>query len=651
MHLKLCRLELKNFKGATSAKFDFAGEDANIYGANATGKTTLMDAFLWLFFGKDSLNHADFDVKPLSSTGESEHGLEHEVAGVLDLDGKSIDLRKVLVEKWTKKRGSATAEFTGHTITYFIDGVPKTEREYKAAIASICDEMTFRLLTNPRHFSESMKWEDRRKVLLDVCGDITDTDVIASSADLAGLPGILKGRSLEDHRKVIASEKTRLKEELEKIPIQHAEQERILSDTANLDPKSIRSRMAHLTMQKREQEEALATLRHGGEIAAKTKALREIEGKIIDLENKERKAKQKIEEGRDKEIRSANKRLIDLCANLGTSKRNLENLQRDITATNESIVLLRDAWVIENQKTLSYEDTLTCPACGQDLPSERVEVARRNALADFNAAKAAELTRINETGKKMKDQLAAWKAEAEKIQTGIPKIEKEIAAAESEIGELNQPMPAIPENPDRQKLLEGKTVLESAISELQLGNHDGESEILSLISEFETEILGQQKLLASIDATEDARKRITYLERKERELSAEYERLEGELSLTEKFVRRKVELLEEKINSRFRIARFKLFKQQINGGLAECCETTINGVLYWSANNAARTQSGLDVCNILAEHYGFHPPVWIDNRESITEIPDMDCQVISLIVSEQDKSLRFETVNNERKAA
>jgi hypothetical protein len=51
---------------------------------------------------------------------------------------------------------------------------------------------------------------------------------------------------------------------------------------------------------------------------------------------------------------------------------------------------------------------------------------------------------------------------------------------------------------------------------------------------------------------------------------------------------------------------------------------------------------GMDIIKTLQEHYGFTVVVFIDNRESIVELPKMDCQVISLIVSAEDKTLRIE---------
>ena len=105
--------------------------------------------------------------------------------------------------------------------------------------------------------------------------------------------------------------------------------------------------------------------------------------------------------------------------------------------------------------------------------------------------------------------------------------------------------------------------------------------------------------------------------------------------------------MEDKINSKFKMARFKLFDVQVNGALAECCETTFNGVPYGNLNNGAKIQVGLDIIRTLQAHYGISCPVWVDNRESIVRLPEMDCQVISLIVSEKDKKLRIELAERE----
>ena len=201
--LKLISLTLKNFKGIRSFHLDARGENARVFGDNATGKTTLFDSFLWLLFDKDSQNKKDFSIKTLDGNGKEMHNLEHEVEGMFSLDGRTITLRKVFTEKWTRKRGSATSEFTGHETNYFIDGVPVKKKEYVDRVDQIVKEDIFKLLTSPSFFNEQVKWQDRRKILLEICGDISDMDVIASESKLSSLPGILNGRTIEEHRKEI----------------------------------------------------------------------------------------------------------------------------------------------------------------------------------------------------------------------------------------------------------------------------------------------------------------------------------------------------------------------------------------------------------------------------------------------------------------
>src|SRR5690625_1253859 len=204
MVIKLIELRLRNFKGIRDFVLKADGESVSVFGDNATGKTTLFDSFVWQLFDKDSQNKSNFDIKTLDEHNNVIHGLEHEVEGVFDINDRRVTLKKVYTEKWTKKRGSVEQEFTGHTTDYYIDGVPTKKKEYTDFIANLVDEDVFKLLTSPTYFNEQLHWEKRRETLLQVCGDVSDEDVIASSTALAKLPAILNGRSIDDHRKVIA---------------------------------------------------------------------------------------------------------------------------------------------------------------------------------------------------------------------------------------------------------------------------------------------------------------------------------------------------------------------------------------------------------------------------------------------------------------
>ena len=215
--MKLLRLTYKNFK-AQSQNIILNDSDVDVFGANGAGKTTAFDAFIWLLFGKDSKGaELSEDIKTRSQV---DNGQEHEVEAVLLLDdGGHIKLKRTFREIWTKKRGSATETFSGHTTDFFIDDVPAKKREYSDRINSIISEEKFKLLTDPLYFKNQMDWKDRRKILLEVCGDVSDEDVIASKEELAELPGMLAGKSIDDYRKILQARRTKMNDELRKIPV------------------------------------------------------------------------------------------------------------------------------------------------------------------------------------------------------------------------------------------------------------------------------------------------------------------------------------------------------------------------------------------------------------------------------------------------
>ncbi|MEG0650446.1 MAG: recombinase RecF, partial [Oscillospiraceae bacterium] len=135
-------------------------------------------------------------------------------------------------------------------------------------------------------------------------------------------------------------------------------------------------------------------------------------------------------------------------------------------------------------------------------------------------------------------------------------------------------------------------------------------------------------------------KRIEELEQAERNLAVQLADLDKQIYLSEEFTRAKVEMLEQKINNTFQYAKFKMFDEQVNGGLSECCEAMCDGVPYADLNNAMKINLGLDIINAISNHDGIYAPIFIDNAESVTELIAVKTQIIRLVVSEQDKELR-----------
>lgn len=640
--MKLLKLTLTNFKGIRNFALDIHGENVDISGDNATGKTTLFDSILWLLFGKDSQNKKDFDIKTLDANNKPIPGIDHEVEGVFEINGRTLTLKKSYKEKYTRKRGTATNEFTGHTTDHYIDGVPVPEKDYLAKIAEIAREDIFKLLTNPAYFNENLKWTERRKILLEVCGDISDEDVITSNESLSKLPEILHGRKLDDHKKVIATRRSEINEELKKIPVRIDEATKALPDVSGVDPRETAEKITFLKSRVKDKNAEITRIQGGGEVAEKTKSLREVEGRILYLKNQHQAEADKKVQGKRTELNKARDKVSDLQRAIQDHQRTISGNQNLISRAEAQAAELRDEWFKVSGREFTFEQASTCPTCGQALPEDKLTAARESAMATFNREKAQRLEEINATGKQHKAEINRLLGENETLEAKVSQLQAELEAAQKTADTLRTEMDTlareggdISENPDYIQAQKEKERLEAEIRELASGNAGAVTGIKAEITVLENEIAEAEKALARVEQAKNGQKRIEELKKQEKDLAAEFEKLEGELFLTEEFIRAKVSMLEERINSRFKMARFKLFETQINGGLAEVCETLYDGVPYGSGlNNGHRIKVGMDIIRTLSEYYGFTAPIFVDNAESVTILPEMNAQVIRLVKPE-----------------
>ncbi|AVK84420.1 hypothetical protein C3943_12995 [Lysinibacillus sp. B2A1] len=658
--IELIMMKLRDFKGIKSLDIQVDGENARIYGDNATGKTTVFDAFLWLLFDKDSQNKKDFSIKTLNGDGSERHNLEHTVEGTFLVDGTSITLKKIYKEKWTKKRGQAIAEFTGHVVEHFVDDVPMSKTEYNNKIKSIVDEEIFKRLTSPTYFNEQMKWQDRRQLLLDICGDISDEEVIASNAALAKLNNLLNGKSLEDMKKIIASKKKHINEELEKIPVRIDEINKMMPETT-VDVEKMRTQVAQIEKDIEELQEQKNRVKNGASVLDKQRQLQELEMKRNDL-------KRTFEADSIQEVYKAQAKLQECQGNVQITQSKLQSLEntrefkqneadrlfKDIQHKKNEREGLVNQWHNRNNEQFEYVDDCTCPSCNQPLPEEQVA----NALEQFNEKKTKDLQTITVNGQ-------AIKAEIEELSNSLEMKHKGIEEVATQLHNLQM------ELTQQQKLLEkAQKALETANSTVkdvtttdeyksinlqiealqaeikQLNEHAYEA--VAGIDEDITKLNYERKecnnSLAQYANIEASKERIIELEDQQIKLAQEYENLEQTTFLIEEFIRTKVNMLTDRINSKFKYARFKLFDTQVNGGLNEVCETLYNGVPYGSGlNNAAKINVGLDIINTLSAHYGIQAPIFVDNAEGVTHFIDMSTQLIGLVVSKEDKLLRVES--------
>lgn len=653
--MKLQTLTLRNFKGVRDFTLTPDGNDIAVFGDNGTGKTTLCDAWNWLLFGKDSQGASDFEIKTLDQGGQPLHGLEHEVVAIIEDDrGGHIELRKCYKERWVKKRGSAQAEFSGHTTDRWIDGVPVKDAAYRSAVAHIASEDTLRLLTNPAYFADRLHWQKRREILLTVCGDVADGEVIASDSELAALPEILGSRSIDDHRKVVAARRTEINKELDRIPVRIDETQRGLPDAGSADPTAVEVELATLRAGRQALEGQRVRIEGGGEISVQRVRLREIEGELAAITRKLRAAGDDAVAGLEREARMLEEAADDKDRDAGRCRHEEAQAKAQVEQLEKRTTELRAQWAQVDAEALDMTQSETCPACGQRIPEERLREARERAEAEFNAGKSKRLSDIQTRGKALKAEAERWAEDVGACTGRADHLTQEALALRTQAQQVRAGIerarlaahdPA--DDPDCARLANERLDVQAQIESLRTGNAEALAAVDAEISEVGEQIRAQEQIAAAMAQRKQGLQRIEELQRQERKLAGEYERLERETFLMERFVRTKVSLLEDRINSRFALARFKLFSEQVNGGLSECCDVTFDGVPYSSLNHGARVQVGLDIVRTLQAHYSVHAPVWIDNRESVTSLPEMDCQVFSLVVSAPDKRLRVEAAQTE----
>jgi DNA repair exonuclease SbcCD ATPase subunit len=218
--MRLIELELTNFKGIRSFSIYLNGSNARVFGDNATGKTTLMDAFVWVLTGKDHLGRSNlnFDIKTLEN-GTVIPMIEHTVLARIEHEGCQVELIRTFKEVWQKKTGTNVETFTGHKTEYLIDGVPKSEKDYSAFIERLVPTNLLKLLLSPAYFNEQLKAEERRKLLLEMCGDLDESEMLSMPewAELAA--NITKFVSVADLKKSMTAQKTKINDDLKSIPV------------------------------------------------------------------------------------------------------------------------------------------------------------------------------------------------------------------------------------------------------------------------------------------------------------------------------------------------------------------------------------------------------------------------------------------------
>lgn len=645
MEIKIFSLKLKNFKGIKDLKIDFNCQNTNIYGANATGKTTIFDAFKWLFFDKDSNDRKDFNIKTLDSNNKPIHFLEHEVEAILVIDGVDMTFKKVLQEKWVKKRGESDREFSGHETNYWIDEVPVKKKDYEEKINSIIPESLFKLITDPLFFNNQMSWKERRELLMNISGStITDENILNSDEKFTTLKVNLEGRSIEDYSKVLAAKIKELNNDREKIPIRIDELTKTLITEHNINYEDLENEknMCNEELQKIEAEmtdiqtRAKENMKKADQLGIAKNELNNLKFRL-EVEHNNKYSQEAIKLQNEKTL---------VESSLRNKRQEYEERGQKIDQDAKRKEDLYAKWDEVNKLTLEFDpNSFICPTCKREYETDKIEEMKKEFETNFNNHKNSEKQAINTEGQTINARIQENTNAREKLQVEIKELETKLETISKELETIeNQQSGAkdfdVTSLPQYQEKLKEVEKLQEIVNKLVA---DDTTEIQNRKSNIIQQINNIDKQLNERNVQEKTKARIEELEKQEEDIAQKVQELESQQFQIEEFTKTKVELLENAINSNFEIVNFRLFKTQINGGLEECCDTLVNGVPYSDVNNAHKIIAGLDIIKTLSKFYNNSAPIFIDNRESINTLCTINAQIISLIVTE-DTKLRIEVI-------
>lgn len=659
-------LKLTNFKGIKDLEIQFGRTSTTISGQNATGKSTIFDAFTWCLFGKDANGKTDFELKT-KQNGVVIPKIEHEVTAVLEVNGEEVSLTRTLNEDWVKPRGKAEPELKGNTTHYLVNGVEIKAGAFQERVALIVEEQLFKLITNPSYFP-SLDWKKQREILLTIAGGVTYEEVASQRADFVAILTQLGGKDIAEFKQEIAYRKKKIQAELDKCPVEINAIDSVTPVAP--DYEALEAEKTRIT---NELEQVDGEITNVAETARKHYASEQAKRKEInDLRSKQQNVIYEAKQAAQKAGYEANakrneaKNSYDItkreATNYGvTSERELSDIRRQIEANNQRIATLNkqveaklSEWYKRNAEEYQVStEGLLCPLyktlCSDASVLRTHEDAQAKAKATFEATKDSDLERITSEGQGLKKQIEEAQAHG---QTLTAQLEEQSKAIEAKKAKYNDDLVALQAQIDATPEVQVTTDINPAELpswaelEAQISTITGTIEELP---QTDTATLTERK--KSLTALLDEAKRKLSLRsviennttkkneilKREKELAQQKADLEGQEFTIEELNKARMDEVERRVNSKFQTVRFQMYEKQLNGGEKEVCNILIGGVKYgYGANRAAEINAGLDIVNTLSLYHGVTAPVFIDNAESVNTLFPVASQLIKLVVSTEN---------------
>lgn len=633
--INLKKMTIRNFKSIRGLEAEF-GPLNEVKGGNGVGKTTIYDAYLWCIFGNTSGTNQT--VQTIDETNDVIHKIETSVRLELEVDGVIVTVERRLTEKW-KAAGTPEEKFEGTTTLRFYNDVPCSVADFNAKLNAICPLQTWSLLTNVRQFM-SMKTEDRRKLLLNICGKIDEETI---QKDFPAVSKAMKeGKTLEELTRQMKQTRKRADSELVSIPTKIAAQDKLKVDK---DFKGLRRDLSVLDESISDIDKQMqASTDELAEAKAYNESVTLAQTRLDDKRAEKLKAKNKKLEDIFFRIRTLKNQMMSLSDELAIKRKLYKADSDEISKTFAVFENAKEKWGKANNMEFTYdEQSKVCPVCHRPFTEEMKQAEKANAIAEFNKHKSEECAKyiaVAQDAKAKIDELNKrideYKAREDMITSEITEIQAKIEPLDKEYDEM------------------GKISIDNDNEVIELANRLAEVSANKPVRRDNSE-LEEKKRLAVLKrdgvikelSYEDTNNRIDKqketLEAYARELAQIISECDNTLYQIKQYKRQHILAMEQSVNAYFSLCKWKFYEKNIsNDDEKEICTCVAeNGVDYENQNNAMRVNMGIDIIEGLSVALGNRVPLFVDNAESVNHPLLIGSQEILLKVN-KEKALSIE---------
>lgn len=640
MNIIFKEILIENFKGVLGErKITFSPRKTMIMGANHTGKTTTADAAHWVLFGKNSKGKADFGITPTDEHNEPILHLENIVTLDLTADSREYSLQRVRKEKWGRVKQQTEETLQGYTTLYFVNGEKYTEKDYKVFINGLISENLFRAITNPEYFP-SLKPEEQRQLLIKMVGVKSDEEIAAENPEFATMLKSIEGQDVKEYRQQLSYKMKELEKVIDGIPGRIDERNKEIND--------IRAKGYDYTALANDLEDKNKKLKGNREkikdsssltkedIEKKTQLRSDIkkikdEQYVIELQYDDDNAKA------DEEKRALGKRVEKIKNDIKSAEDRLKEHKKDIENLELRKADFRKEWQECEAMEFAWDDTNEiCPTCGQHLPQENIEELKKEARKHFNECKTKKQDKLDNTAAKLKAEDATLEAVKRSLEDKIKNLKNELE--ETERLEKADVVHKDFKNDENWQVLEEK--IQSKEKEIKNIDDSKDVDVEANVdrlekenAELEEECKELIKKLTDVNTINDAEQRIQELTEQKRTLKQQLADLEKQDYTAEQFQFAVIQDLQYRVDNLFPTIRFKMFNTLLNGNVEPTCVLTMNGVSYPNLSTSEQIIAGLECIEAMCQFNQVFAPIWVDNSESITNVPQTTSQQILLAVS------------------